>query len=301
MAQRVYRDLSAQSDYGEHGRRWDGIGVTADGTDEDGDGVPDNDGCAIGPESPLLRFARYEQVMIPQPLRSDAGVPPGSPQPQPPDFDDNEALPVTVATIYYQGPVPLPPPPPPCVTSVSAQNSGTGSVNLNVTPCAGGAAGYRIYRANGSGSLALLKDIRSTLAYTDYTARHGQSYRYAVTSYNTDNDESTYSAEVLITAQDTTPPGVPTGLTGTAGDRQVTFSWNGSSASDIYGYNVYLATIPGGPYQKLNSSPEPATLGRSRTLTGLQNGVTYYITVSAVDIAGNESAKAPDLALTPAP
>ncbi len=78
----------------------------------------------------------------------------------------------------------------------------------------------------------------------------------------------------------TTAPAAPTGLTATAGNAQVSLSWNASAGATSY--NVLRSTTNGGSYTTI------ATLvaTTSYTDTGLTNGTTYYYVVQAVNSAG---------------
>ena len=69
---------------------------------------------------------------------------------------------------------------------------------------------------------------------------------------------------------------VPTGLTATAGNQQVSLSWN--AVPGATSYNVKSSTTNGGPYVTIAS---PTTTGY--TNTGLVNGTTYYYVVSQVN------------------
>jgi hypothetical protein len=94
-------------------------------------------------------------------------------------------------------------------------------------------------------------------------------------------------------SSDTTPPSVPTGLQATpVSSSEIDLSWTPSTdggGSGLKGYNVY----DGGALIASTSSPSYAN-------TGLAAGSTHTYTVSAVDNAGNESARsAPVTALTP--
>jgi rhamnogalacturonan endolyase len=87
------------------------------------------------------------------------------------------------------------------------------------------------------------------------------------------------------------PPPAPTGLAATAGDAQVSLTWNASSGATSY--NVKRATVSGGPYTTIAS---PTTT--SYTDTTAVNGTTYYYVVSAVNGSG-ESANSTEVSATP--
>lgn len=91
------------------------------------------------------------------------------------------------------------------------------------------------------------------------------------------------------------PPDAPTGLAATAGDGQVSLSWNASTAANLASYRVYrgvqasaltqLASVPAGTEEFTDDS--------------VSNGVTYHYAVSAVDRAGAESARSAVVQATP--
>jgi hypothetical protein len=76
----------------------------------------------------------------------------------------------------------------------------------------------------------------------------------------------------------------------------VTLAWDPNTEPDLEGYGVYFKKdAPGPPYDLFGnvalpelSDPDNPTF----TLSGLQMGSKYYITVTAYDTAGNESAYA---------
>jgi hypothetical protein len=57
--------------------------------------------------------------------------------------------------------------------------------------------------------------------------------------------------------------------------------------SNIIGYNIYRASVSGGPYAKLTASVDPTT---SFTDTNVQAGQTYYYVATSVDSSDTESA-----------
>ena len=60
-------------------------------------------------------------------------------------------------------------------------------------------AGYRVYRAAGSGALQKLGETREAPSYSDRDVEPGQSYRYAVTAFDNLGNESAMSAPVEVT------------------------------------------------------------------------------------------------------
>ncbi|MGA1987851.1 MAG: hypothetical protein ABSG72_16415, partial [Candidatus Sulfotelmatobacter sp.] len=88
-----------------------------------------------------------------------------------------------------------------------------------------------------------------------------------------------------------TAPAAPTGLAATAGNAQVSLTWNASTGATSY--NVERGTASGGPYTTLSS---PTTT--SYTDSAVTNGTTYYYVVAAVNSAGT-SANSSQVSATP--
>jgi hypothetical protein len=89
------------------------------------------------------------------------------------------------------------------------------------------------------------------------------------------------------------PLAVPTNLTATAGDSQVTLSW--AAVTGATGYNVKRSTTAGGPYTTI-ATKVTGTTYVDKTVT---NCTTYYYVVTAVDGSGNESANSNEAFATP--
>jgi len=87
------------------------------------------------------------------------------------------------------------------------------------------------------------------------------------------------------------PPSAPTGVVATAGNAQVSLTWNASSGATTY--NVKRGTTSGGPYSQVASSALA-----NDTDTGLTNGTTYYYVVSAANSHG-ESGNSAEVSATP--
>ena len=88
------------------------------------------------------------------------------------------------------------------------------------------------------------------------------------------------------------PPSVPTGLTATAGNAQVTLAWTASSGATSY--NVKRSTTSGGPYSQLGTAAVSSYLDSTVT-----NGTPYYYVVAAVN-ANGASANSSEASATPA-
>ncbi|HTR34493.1 MAG TPA: glycoside hydrolase family 44 protein [Bryobacteraceae bacterium] len=104
-----------------------------------------------------------------------------------------------------------------------------------------------------------------------------------------------------ITIAKAQAPAAPTGLTATAGNRQVTLAWTASIGATSY--NVYRGKTPGG--ENATAIATGITTA-SFTNTGLTNGKTYYYKVAAVNAAGtsapsNEAGASPHTAAPAAP
>jgi predicted small lipoprotein YifL len=154
-----------------------------------------------------------------------------------------------------------------------------------------GALGYAVYRrgaqekGHGQPVHAAAPTERSWL---DTTARFGQSYIYAVTSFN-DRDpfiESAITSEREVRYQDRFAPPAPTDLVALAETGRIRLVWKGSDVEDLAGYVVYRRGADG-DFQRI--TPQPLTAGEYVD-TDVKAGTTYSYRVTAIDQTGNESA-----------
>jgi fibronectin type 3 domain-containing protein len=98
--------------------------------------------------------------------------------------------------------------------------------------------------------------------------------------------------------RDIFPPQTPTGLEAapggaTAADRSIDLSWSPNSEDDLAGYFVYRQEIDSkgaaaGTATRLNQTPVVGPAYRDQTAMAARR---YSYQVSAVDTAGNESAR----------
>ncbi|NUP19742.1 MAG: cellulose 1,4-beta-cellobiosidase [Streptomyces sp.] len=146
-------------------------------------------------------------------------------------------------------------------------------------------AGYKVYRrlkgtAFGGSPLA----TTTATSYTDIPPATGATYYYEIRAYDKAGNESTGTADQLVTTADRTAPAAPTGLYAKVGPGAVTLAWDTDGVTDTY--RVYRATAPQGPFTRIADGLDSAWYRDSGAdLTG-----RLYYRVTAVDPVGNESA-----------
>lgn len=124
--------------------------------------------------------------------------------------------------------------------------------------------------------------------FTDLLLVNGTTYNYTVVAVDGSGNVSAASS-VSATPADTIAPSVPTGLTATPGDSQVSLSWTPSTDNAaVTGYRVYR----GGVLVASPSTPYYAD-------TSVTNGVSYSYTVVAVDSSANASGASAPASATP--
>jgi hypothetical protein len=105
---------------------------------------------------------------------------------------------------------------------------------------------------------------------------------------NNKEAQSDLSEEFPITPVDTFAPAVPSGLSPSAATNSIELVWERNTETDLAGYRIYRA-VAGGAFEKLaDVSQIPSYSDRN-----VEHGKTYRYAVSALDHAGNESARTP--------
>jgi ASPM-SPD-2-Hydin domain-containing protein len=110
------------------------------------------------------------------------------------------------------------------------------------------------------------------------TVPAGQSLSFTVTFTPQAAGTATGSLDFVSNASNLVGTEALTGTGSQTSQHSVGLSWD-PSTSPVVGYNVYRGTQSGGPYQKLNPSPQPDT---SYTDASVQSGVTYFYVATAV-------------------
>jgi len=98
----------------------------------------------------------------------------------------------------------------------------------------------------------------------------------------------------ILTAINTKAPiSPPTDLTATAGDSDINLSWSANPETDLAGYKVYYDTDSGYPYDGTGANEGDSEIDVGDTtsyqLSGLINGVKYYVAITAYDTTGDGS------------
>jgi hypothetical protein len=117
-----------------------------------------------------------------------------------------------------------------------------------------------------------------------FTLAAGQTASFTVTftpqASGTASDSVSFASNASnSTAESLTGSGTP------PPQHSAALSWN-PSTSVVVGYNVYRATVSGGPYTKINSAFDGSTTYTDSTV---QAGTRYYYVTTAVDGSGTES------------
>ncbi|MDR3690412.1 MAG: hypothetical protein P4L46_13610, partial [Fimbriimonas sp.] len=183
-----------------------------------------------------------------------------------------------------------PPPPTGLVATLTGLNGS--QVLLNWSPSQG-ATWYMVLRGSFSGGpYSLISGVLSATTFTDTNVTIGATYYYVVIAGN-NYGWSGYSNQAQITVGASGPP-VPSGLTATPGNNQVSLAWNASIGATSY--TVYRGSQNGGPYSPLSGSPTAPAYVDSTA----QNGSTYYYVVTASNAYGTSAYSNP-VAATLAP
>jgi formylglycine-generating enzyme required for sulfatase activity len=177
-------------------------------------------------------------------------------------------------------------------TGVEA-TAGDGNVTIS-WQAASGAASYNIYLAEESGVTA---DNYEDLAggamapgvespYVVDNLSNGVTHYFVVTAV-TSAGEGPHSAEVDAMPQSSAvTPAAPTNVKATAGDGQVTLSWD--PVEGVSYYRIYIGNAPGVDNEVNNISMTGGDYAPDfeHAVTGLTNGQTYYFVVAVVADGG---------------
>jgi chitodextrinase len=175
---------------------------------------------------------------------------------------------------------------PPAAPTGLAAVEGEHAVSLTWTASAEpDLATYRLLR-NGV-EIATL----TSRGFVDTGLTNGVTYTYTLVAVDTHGNRSPASAPVVIVPRDM-PPGAPTDVTATPGDRRTVLAWTAPPDADVVEYRVLA-----------EDGAVVATVAAPTTrvaLPDLLNGTTYRFTVVAVDAVGGVSVPSDAASVVPA-
>ncbi|MEU2223280.1 PA14 domain-containing protein [Streptomyces sp. NPDC018347] len=149
-------------------------------------------------------------------------------------------------------------------------------------------AGYRVYRRlKGFPYEAAPLAGTTATGFTDTTLPvTGDTYYYEVRAFDKAGNESAGTADKPVTTADRTAPGAPAGLEVTDASEQGGLRIGWSVELGAASYRVYRATSADGNYTRLGETTEESYRDTTAAV-----GTRYSYKVTAVDAAGNESAR----------
>ena len=154
---------------------------------------------------------------------------------------------------------------------------------------------YRLYFGKASRSYEKFFDMGKNTSYISNELEEGLTYFFAVTSIDTANNESDYSAEAIITIPvlDKTPPAQPTITDYSRLDKKVMLKWNNGVEADLSGYRLNMGTASRSYNELIDIGLKNDYITRE-----LEYGKTYYFAIAAYDTAGNFSPLSNEIAVT---
>jgi len=177
-------------------------------------------------------------------------------------------------------------------TNVAAA-AGNAQATVNWTaPVANGGSAITGYTATASPGGKTCTSAPATLSCTVTGLTNGQAYTFTVTATNSAGVSPPSAASAAVTPR--TTPSAPTAVTATATNARAVATWS-APASDggasITGYTVTAS--PGGASCTWSAGPLTCPV------TGLTNGVTYTLSVTATNAVGTGPASVASNAVTP--
>lgn len=131
----------------------------------------------------------------------------------------------------------------------------------------------------------------SQASFDDTTFTYGKTWEYYIQSIRKTGTgflESERSETISFAPTDKFPPGTPAGLSAIAGTQTIELSWNNVTDADLAGYRVYRGGV------KIADGLQSAVYSDKDVSAGSR----YRYEVSAVDQAGNESARSNVIEIT---
>ncbi len=155
--------------------------------------------------------------------------------------------------------------------------------------------GYLVVASPG-GASTFVSSPATTTVVTGLT--DGTSYTFQVSALNSAGEGPLSSplSNPVIPRSSPVSPGVPTGVEAVPGDDLITASWYAPSDDGGSPVTGYVVTVNPGEEQIVSGPTETVA-----SVAGLENGVTYTVTVAATNAIGTSSQSQPSAPAMPAP
>ncbi|MCH7754163.1 fibronectin type III domain-containing protein [candidate division KSB1 bacterium] len=152
--------------------------------------------------------------------------------------------------------------------------------------------GYKIHYGNASGSYSSMVDVEQETSHV-LKLPINRTYFLAVTAYDTADNASSYSDEVVFYMASTTQ--IIPGDTVVVEEDSVTVRWDANSESDLAGYRIYYGSAS-------SSYSDSITVGLTTSyVLNLSPNKTYFLAVKAYDQSDNLSEFSNEVVLSTAP
>jgi hypothetical protein len=142
---------------------------------------------------------------------------------------------------------------------------------------------FRLFRQAGQEEKPSPLGTAAEPKYLDNSTEYGKTYQYYVQSIH-EKTESDVTGPVPVTPKDIFPPGIPAGLTASAGVGSVELAWERNTEPDFKEYRVYRSEV-GGPFNQIADG----LVAPSYSDHNIESGKHYRYRVAALDQAGNAS------------
>ena len=141
---------------------------------------------------------------------------------------------------------------------------------------------YHIDIKQGEGA-SWIRSVSDDNRFTWCGLQQNTEYCVRVRAHDGAGNRGAWSdTECIVTAADTTPPGIPQGLTVKGGIQSIWLNWINPEDGDLKHIEVQAST--GGDWEEIATTPANALVHKE-----LERGLNYCYRVRAVDLAGNVS------------